>query len=127
VTGIGTLLFDPDNPLDAGIYRYVVVTPKLSFKLSGLKKGVLKFGKRLTAKGVVTPGALAGNKVKPVLQKKAGKWRVAKSVMVTIKRGGVCTWTYKPAKRGVYRLQVTLAKTAARTAATTKWLSFKVK
>jgi photosystem II stability/assembly factor-like uncharacterized protein len=113
--------------VDAGIYRYVVVTPKLSLKLSGLKKGALKLGKRLTASGVVTPSVLAGSKVRLVLQTKAGKWRAVKTLMLTIKRGGACSWTYKPAKKGAYRLQVTIAKTATHGAATTKWLSFKVK
>ena len=49
--------------VDAGIYRYVVAAPKLTLKLSGLRKGALRLGKHLTAKGVVTPGALAGSKV----------------------------------------------------------------
>jgi photosystem II stability/assembly factor-like uncharacterized protein len=123
----GTARATASRHVDAGIYRYVVVRPKLSLKLSGLKKGVLKIGKRLTAKGVVTPGALAGNKVRLVLQKKAGKWRTVKTVMVTIKRGGACSWTYKATKKGSFRLQVSMAKAAAYAAATTKWLSFKVK
>ena len=113
--------------VDAGVYRYVVVTPRFSLKLSSLRKGVLRFGKRITAKGAVKPSALAGNKVRLILQRKAGKWRSVKTVMVTIKRGGVCSWTYKPAKKGAYRLQVTIAKTATHTAAKTKWLAFKVK
>ena len=37
------------------------------------------------------------------------------------------TWAYKPAKKGAYRLQVTIAKTATHVAARTKWLGFKVK
>ena len=41
----------------------VAVTPKLTLKLSGLKSGVLKLGKRVTAKGKVTPTSLAGGKV----------------------------------------------------------------
>jgi photosystem II stability/assembly factor-like uncharacterized protein len=113
--------------VEAGIYRYVVVTPKLSLKLTGLKKGVLKRGKRLTAKGVVKPSVLAGSKVKLVLQKKARKWRTVKTAVLTIKRGGAYSWKYKPAKRGAYRLQVTIAKTATRTAAQTTWSRFKVK
>ena len=39
------------------------VTPKLTLKLSGLKKGALKLGKRVTASGKVTPATLAGGKV----------------------------------------------------------------
>ena len=43
----------------AGIYRNVVVTPKMTLKLSGLSRGILRLGKRVTAKGVVTPTSLA--------------------------------------------------------------------
>ena len=114
--------------VDAGIYRYVVVTPKLSLKLSGLKKGALKLGKRLTASGVVTPSVLASSKVALTVQKKKGaKWVKFKTVLCKIGTRGAYSWKYKSAKKGAYRLQVTIAKTATHTAATTKWLSFKVK
>ena len=113
--------------MDAGVYRYVVVTPKLTLKLSGLRKGVLRFGKRITAKGAVKPSVLVGNKARLILQRKSGKWRGVKTVVLTIKRGGACSWIYKPAKRGAYRLQVTIAKTATHAPAKTKWLAFKVK
>jgi hypothetical protein len=114
--------------VDAGIYRYVVVTPKLSLKLSGLKKGVLRHGKSLTASGVVTPSVLAGGKVTLTVQKKKGaKWVKAKTALCSISAHGAYTWKYKSAKKGAYRLQVTIAKTAMHGAATTKWLSFRVK
>jgi len=113
--------------VDAGVYRYVVVKPKLSLKLTGLRRGALRLGKRMTAKGAVKPSALAGDKVRLTVQRKAGKWRVVKTVMLRIKRGGACIWTYKPAKRGAYRLQVAIAKAATHTAARTKWRGFKVK
>jgi photosystem II stability/assembly factor-like uncharacterized protein len=113
--------------VDAGIYRYVVVTPKLSLKLSGLRRGALRLHKRVTVKGAVKPSVLAGDKVRLTLQKRAGKWRTVKTAVLTIRNGGACSWTYKPAKRGAYRLQVTIAKTATHTDAKTKWLAFKVK
>ena len=37
------------------------------------------------------------------------------------------SWKYRPAKKGAYRMQALIAKTAAHTAATTEWLTFKVK
>ena len=60
----------------AGVYRYVLVpTPKVTLKLSGLKSGALRLGRRVTAKGVVTPSRLAGSKVKLSVQKKrSGRW-----------------------------------------------------
>ena len=40
---------------------------------------------------------------------------------------GAYSWKYKPAKKGAYRMQATIAATATNTAAVTKWCSFKVK
>jgi hypothetical protein len=114
--------------VDAGIYRYVVVTPKLSLKLSGLKKGALRLGKRLTVTGKVAPAILAHSKITLTVQKKKGaKWVKAKTASCSISAHGAYSWKYKSAKKGAYRLQVTIAKTATHTAAKTKWLSFKVK
>jgi photosystem II stability/assembly factor-like uncharacterized protein len=106
----------------------VAVTPKVTLKLSGLKKGVLKLGKRLTVTGKVTPATLAGSKVKLTVQKKRGhKWVALKTVKRTIGHSGAYSWKYKPAKRGSYRLQATLGKTTTTTAVTTKWSGFRVK
>jgi predicted secreted protein len=106
----------------------VVVTPKVTLKLIGLKKGALKLGKRVTVMGKVTPATLAGSKVTLKVQKKKGhKWVTLKTVKRTIGHGGAYSWKYKPARRGSYRLQATLGKTTTTTAVTTKWRSFKVK
>jgi subtilisin family serine protease len=106
----------------------VVVNPKLTLKLSGLKSGVLKLGKRLTAKGTVKPASLAGSKVQLTVQHKLrGKWRKVKSVARTISASGTYGWKYKPAKKGSYRIRATIAKTVTNTAATTTWHRFKVK
>jgi FG-GAP repeat len=103
-------------------------TPTVTLKLSGLKSGAVKLDKRLTAKGTVTPTSLAGSMVTCTVQKKQGsKWVKVKRVARTVSASGACSWQYKPAKRGTYRLQVTIAKTATHGAATTKWLSFRVK
>jgi hypothetical protein len=106
----------------------VLVTPKVTLKLSGLTHGVLKLGKRVTAKGTVTPASLAGGKVSLTVQHKLrGKWRKVKSVARTISASGTYSCKYKPSKKGGDRVKVTIAKTAANTAATTKWRTFKVK
>ena len=106
----------------------VLVTPKLTLKLSGLTHGVLKLGKRLTAKGTVKPKSLAGSKVTLTVQRKqGGKWRKVRSTVRRIAAGGAYGWKYKPVKKGSYRLRATIAKTATRTAARTTWRTFKVK
>jgi photosystem II stability/assembly factor-like uncharacterized protein len=104
------------------------LTAKLTLKLSGLKHGALKRGKRLTAKGSVTPSSLAGSKVTLTVQRKVGsKWRKAKTMTATIATSGTYRCTYKPTKKGGYRLRATIAKTATHTAASTPWRTFRVK
>jgi hypothetical protein len=105
-----------------------LVTAKLTLKLNGLTSGVLNLGKSLTAKGTVTPTSLAGGKVALTVQRlQSGTWRAVTSVAQAIGASGTYGWTYKPSKKGTYRIKATIAKTAAHTAATTTWLTLKVK
>jgi len=103
------------------------VTPKVTLRLSGLTSGAMKLGRSVTAKGKVTPSSLAGSKVKLTVQKKRGaRWVTVKSVARTISASGAYSWKYKPATRGAYHMRATIAKTAAHTAARTKWRTFRV-
>ena len=114
--------------VDAGVYRCVVVTPRVTLKLSGLRGGtVLRLHKYVTAKGEVTPSVLAGGQLKIQLQRWAHRWVTVKTVLRTIGSQGAYSWWYKPAKTGSYRLRVTTAKTATHLAAATSWHSFKVR
>jgi hypothetical protein len=114
--------------VDAGIYRCVVVTPHLTLKLSGLRgRTILRLRTYVTTKGVVTPSVLAGGTVKLQVQRWAHKWVTAKIALRTVASKGTYSWRYKPAKRGSYRLRVTIAKTATHLAAATSWHSFKVR
>ena len=113
--------------VDAGIYRYVVVTSKVTLKLSGLRGSTLRLHKYVTAKGVVTPSVLAGGKVRLQVERWVRKWVTVKILLRTIgAKGGYSGW-YKPAKKGSYRLRVTIAKSATHTSAATTWHTFKVK
>jgi len=110
------------------VTRAALVTSKLTLKLSGLTGGVLKLGKSLAAKGTVTPTSLAGGTVTLTVQRRqGGQWRKVTSLKCTISAGGTYGDTYKPAMKGSYRIEATLAKTTTHTAAATKWLTFKVK
>jgi hypothetical protein len=111
----------------AGIYRYVVLTPKATLRLSGLRSGVLRLRSRVTVKGVVTPAALAGDKVTLQVQRRTGRWVKAKTVSLTIRAGGAYSWQYRPGARGSYRVRATMAKTATHLAVTTNWRTFRVK
>ena len=105
----------------------VVVTSKATLKLSGLKKGVLARGKSVTASGKLTPVSLAGSKVKLTAQlKKSGTWTTMKTTFATSGLTGAYSWKYAPAKTGAYRMRAAITKTAARTAFTSVWLTFKV-
>ena len=75
--------------------------------------------------GRADPGKLSD--IEDAIKKKGAKWVKFKTVLCKIGTRGAYSLKYKPAKKGAYRLQVTIAKTATHTAATTKWLSFKVK
>ncbi|MGD0998211.1 MAG: GDSL-type esterase/lipase family protein [Thermoleophilia bacterium] len=126
-TGTITVTTPGGVATSAASFTVVRVTPKLTLKLSGLKKGVLKLGRRLTAKGTVTPVSLAGGKVTFTVQRKRdGKWRRVTSLVQTIGAGGACSWKCKPARRGSYRLRATIAKTGTNAAASAAWLTFKV-
>ena len=82
----------------------------------------------MTAKGAVTPTSLAGSKVTLTAQLKKGtKWVKAKTGSAPISSTGAYSWKYKPAKKGAYRVQAVIVKTATHAAATSKWLAFKVK
>ena len=88
----------------------------------------MRLGKRVTAKGKVTPISLAGSKVKLTVQKKNGtKWLRVKRVARTIRATGSYGWTYEPAKRGVYRVRAAIAATAEHLAARTTWRRFRVR
>ena len=103
-------------------------TPTLTLKLSGLKSGAVKLGKSVTVKGTVTPTSLAGSKVTLTAQlKKGAKWVKARTCSALITSTGAFGWKYKPAKKDVYRMQGSIAKTSTHAAVTTKWLAFKVR
>ena len=103
-------------------------TPTITLKLHGLASGVLKLGEHVTAKGTVKPTVLAVGNVRLIVQRKqGGKWvRVTRMARAT-GASGAYRATYKPARKGSYRMRATVAKTATNAAATTMWLIFKVK
>ena len=105
--------------------------PPLTLKLSGLKHGAMKLGKRVTAKGMVTRSAVAGpagDKVKLTVQKKKRTtWVRVKTVKRTIAADGTYTWKYRPAKKGAYRMLATVLMSVKQGTAGTGWRTFRVK
>jgi immune inhibitor A len=107
----------------------VLATPTVTLKLNGLKSGVVKLGARVTATGQVTPIGLAGAAVTLTAQiKKGARWLDASTASPGIgQTTGTYRWTYKPAKKGTYRVHATIAESATNEAAATPWLRFMVK
>ncbi|NLE21234.1 MAG: hypothetical protein GX624_00405 [Actinobacteria bacterium] len=99
----------------------------VSASVKGLKAGAVKLGKKVTIKGVVKP-AHSGKATVTIQRKAGGKWVKAKAVKCTINaKSGAYSCTYKPAKKGAYRVKTTVARTSVFTAAASSFKSFKVK
>lgn len=106
----------------------VPITPAVALKLGGLRAGAVTLGRRVTAKCIVTPTSLAGERCKLTVQKKKGtRWAKVAGLTGTIGATGTYSWKYKPATRGSYRMQAKLVATATHAAAKTPWRAFKVK
>ena len=103
-------------------------TPTVTLELTGLSGGAIKLGKSVAAKGIVTPSSLVGSTVTLTVQKKKGnRWVKVASSLRTISSAGSYGWKHKPTRKGAYRAQATIAKTAVHTAAKTAWRSFVVR
>ncbi len=117
----------PNGMIDAGVYRYVLLTPKLTLTIAGLSHGILRLGRHVGVEVVAKPTALAGSAVAVQVQRLVRHWVAARTVHCTVRSSGTLSWSYKPARKGTYRVRVSIAKTATRSAATTTWHTFKVK
>jgi hypothetical protein len=82
----------------------------------------------VTATGNVMPLSLAGGKVTLTAQMKGGAmWVTVKTGTAPIIFTGMYSSKYRPAKKGAYRLQTSIAATGAYATATSQWRTFKVK
>jgi len=60
----------------------------------------------------VPPTSHAGGKVRLYAELwKGGTWVRVKTGFATISFTGTCSWRYKPAKKGAYRVQAAIIKT----------------
>ena len=105
----------PGGTATSSICFTVIVTPKLTLTVSGPRSGSMKLGKALTATGSVTPANLDGGKVRLVVQRKRdGVWLAVMSLTPTFSPSGSCSWIYKPAEKGSYRIMATIAAAATK-------------
>ena len=99
----------------------------VSFSLSGLKSGVCKYGKSVIAKGTLKPVRAATVKI-TVQRKVSGTWKtVTTKSRTTSAASGAYRWTYKPTKKGSYRIRTSVAKSTYYTSASSPWRTCKVK
>ncbi len=90
----------------------------------------IKLHKTVKTTGAVTPVAtLAGKKVALRVDfKKGTKWVKAKTASATVTKTGTYSWTYKPLKKGTFRLKASIAARAGvYKASQTTYRTFKVK
>jgi archaellum component FlaG (FlaF/FlaG flagellin family) len=86
------------------------ITTAVSLKVAPAS---IKLKKTVKATGTVTPAAdLAGIKVLLKAEIKVGKaWKAAKAGSATVSAAGIYVWTYKPAKKGSYRMTASIKAT----------------
>ncbi|MCX6372307.1 MAG: hypothetical protein NTX16_04370 [Actinobacteria bacterium] len=89
----------------------------------------IKLKKTVKASGTVTPAAdLAGIKVLLKAEIKIGKaWKAAKGGSATVSAVGMYVWTYKPAKKGTYRMTASIKATDEYKGSKSPTRAFKVK
>jgi hypothetical protein len=94
-----------------GVPAPTPITTAVSLKVAPTS---IKFKKTVKATGTVSPAAdLAGIKVLLKAEIKVGKaWKAAKAGSATVSAAGLYVWTYKPAKKGSYRMTATIKATA---------------
>ena len=101
------------------------VTAELSLALAST---AVKLGARVRASGRLDPASLAGGAVALKVQRRVdGRWVLARSASVASGATGDWTWSYRPSRRGAYRLRAAVAATAAHTADATAWARFTVR
>ncbi len=103
-----------------------VAKTKLTLKVAPT---TIKLRKTVKATGLATAGTTLGSKkvALKVEMKKGAKWVKAKAVTIKTKVTGAYSWTYKPGKKGTYRVKASVIKGGTYTAATARVRTFKVK
>lgn len=127
----GTIAVTPlSGPVATSATNFTVTVPAVTTKVTlKVAPTSIRFRRTVKATGAVTPVlALVGSKVALKAQiKKGTRWVTTKSVTATVKASGAYSWTYKPAKRGTYRMQASIKATATKRASHSPWRTFKVR
>jgi hypothetical protein len=102
------------------------ITTSVSLKVAPTS---IKLKKSVTATGAVTPVVdLVGIKVALKAEIKVGKaWKKSGANLATVSATGTYSWTYKPAKKGTYRMTATIVATTDYKGSKSPTRAFKVK
>ena len=121
--------------------RFTVLPTKVTLGLSGIRRGAVKLGARVTATGMVTPMSLyeiftrgEGDVSLTAQRRQNRRWVTAMTASVALKswvsddynRMHDYIWKYRPAKKGAYRLRAAVPQSTLRNATTTAWQAFRV-
>lgn len=114
------------NCTTSGCHAAPIPATKVTLKVAPTS---IKLKKTVKATGTVTPVAeLVGFKVSLKAEiKKGKKWVKAKTAKATIGNLGTYSWTYKPAKKGTYRMTASIAKSPTHPASKAVTKSFRVR
>jgi hypothetical protein len=114
-SGSFTVIVSPTGP----------VTADLSLVLASR---TVTLGARVKASGGLDPVSLAGAAVALRVQRRAdGRWVRTRSASVTSGATGDWVWSYRPARRGAYRVRAAVAATVGHTGDVTAWVRFAVR
>jgi hypothetical protein len=102
--------------------------PPVTLKLSGLRGGSVRLGRRVTASGKVTPAHEAGDRVTVTVQRKrGGRWVAAGSSARNQTLAGAYEWKHRPRATGTYRMRASGRAAGGYPAARTTWKGFSVR
>jgi hypothetical protein len=85
-------------------------------------------GRAVHLSGVLRPASLGGTAVRLTVRvKMSGEWSTVRTALVNTAPAGAYAWSYRPLRRGRYRLQASVTPTAAHTAARSSWVTLTVR
>ncbi len=102
----------------------VTTSPLLTI---GLSRTSFALGGKVVVKGLVKPVTVGGVRVAVQRKTASGAWANVTAKTLTGTASNTYSWTYKPGKKGSYRVQARVAATATTPAGKTVFKAFRVK
>jgi hypothetical protein len=104
-----------------------IVTARASLTAT-VRPARLRLRRRVKVSGTLTPVMETRSSVKVAVQRRrGGGWRTVATAVRTASTAGGFSWTYRPSRRGVYRVAASVAAAPEHTAARSRWRVFRVR